>query len=74
MAFNRSANGFIRYSTMAFEMVAVIGIFTFVGWKLDRWLENKFPVFLLIFTLSGVFTGIYTALKDFLKEGKNKKQ
>jgi len=73
MAFNpRSSNGFVRYSSMAFEMLAIIGISTFVGWKLDKWLESQFPVFLLILSLTGVVIGIYTAMKDFLrKENKN---
>jgi len=71
MAFNsQSANGFVRYSSIALQMVAVIGLFTFVGWKLDQWLKNEFPVFLLILSLSGVFIGIYTAIKDFLKTEK----
>jgi ABC-type polysaccharide/polyol phosphate export permease len=48
-------------------MIAIIGLFTFVGWKLDQWLDNNFPVFLLILSLSGVGIGIYVAIKNFLK-------
>lgn len=75
MAFNsHSAKGFVRYSSIGFEMLAIIGLFTFAGWKLDQWLKNKFPVFLLIFSLSGVCIGIYTAIKGVLKEeGKNRR-
>jgi F0F1-type ATP synthase assembly protein I len=63
----------VRHSSIAFEMLAIIGLFTFAGWKLDQWLKNEFPVFLLILSLLGVFFGIYTAIKDFLKVEKNKK-
>ncbi|MCL2132180.1 MAG: AtpZ/AtpI family protein [Lentimicrobiaceae bacterium] len=74
MAVNsRNAKGFVRYSGMAFEMIAIIGIFTFAGWKLDQWTGNKFPVFVLTFSLSGVCIGIYTAIKGFLKGNKDKK-
>jgi len=74
MVFNsHSAKGFVRYSSIAFEMVAIIGICTFVGWKLDQWLKNKFPVFILISSLSGVCIGIYTVVKRVLKEEKHKK-
>jgi F0F1-type ATP synthase assembly protein I len=66
-------NGFVRYSGIAFEMLAIIGIFTFVGWKLDRWLQNKFPVFVLIFSLSGIGLGIYVAVKDFLRKNEEMK-
>ena len=65
--------GFVRYSSIAFEMLAIIGLFTLAGWKLDQWLKNTFPVFLLILSLSGVFIGIYTIIKRVLKEEKQKK-
>ena len=67
------ANGFVRYSSIAFEMLAIMGVFTLIGWKLDQWLANRFPVFILIFSLSGVCMGIYLAVKDILKEEKRKK-
>ena len=67
-----STKNFVRYSNIAFEMLAIIGIFTFVGWKLDFWLKNKFPVFLLIFSLSGVCIGIYISIRGFLKGEKQK--
>ena len=66
-------NASIRYSGIAFEMLAIMGIFTFIGWKLDRWLENRLPIFTLICSLSGVCFGIYTAINGFLKEDKRKK-
>ena len=66
-------NGFVRYSGIAFEMLAIVGGFTFVGWKLDRWLENRLPIFTLILSLSGVCLGIYAAISGFLKEDKRKK-
>jgi F0F1-type ATP synthase assembly protein I len=68
MAYNPPpANGFVRYSSIAFEMLAIVGIFSFAGWKLDRWLENTFPVFLLILSLTGVFLGIYTMIRKVIK-------
>jgi F0F1-type ATP synthase assembly protein I len=74
MAFKSyNANSFVRYSGIGFEMLAIIGIFTFAGWKLDQWLKNKFPVFLLILSLSGVCIGIYTVIKRLLKEDKKAK-
>ena len=74
MAFNpHNTDGFIRYSSMAFEMLAIIGLFTFIGWKLDKWLENSIPVFVLILSLSGVCLGIYLGIKDFLKVKDKKK-
>lgn len=65
--------GLVRYSGMAIEMILIMGLFTFAGWKLDQWLNNEFPVFIVIFSLSGVCVGIYTVVRMVLKEEKQKK-
>jgi len=69
---SKPTNSFVRYSSSAFEMLAIIGVFTFAGWKLDQWLKIKFPVCTLILSLSGVCLGIYTVVKGVLKEENRK--
>ena len=69
----KPTNSLVRYSSIAFEMLAIIEAFTFAGWKLDQWLKKNFPVFTLILSLSGVFLGIYTVVRGALKEEKDKK-
>lgn len=63
-----SANSFARYSGIAIQMVAIIVIMTFAGVKLDSRRASDTPVFTIIFSLLGVFAGIYTAIKDFIKK------
>jgi len=48
-------------------MIAIIGILTWCGIKLDKVLGLQKPVFTIILSLLGVFAGIYTAIKDFIK-------
>ncbi len=36
---------FIRYSSLGFEMMAIIGVFTFAGYKIDQWMNNDFKGF-----------------------------
>ncbi|NQU51546.1 MAG: AtpZ/AtpI family protein [Bacteroidetes bacterium] len=46
---------FIRYSSLGFEMMAIIGLGTFLGFKMDQWMENEFKAFtfaLMIFSLN----------------------
>jgi F0F1-type ATP synthase assembly protein I len=50
---------------MAFQMIAIILIMTWCGIKLDKLFDLK-PVFTVIFSLVGVFGGIYISLKDFI--------
>ena len=48
-------------------MIAIILIATWCGIKLDKLFGLNTPVFTIIFALIGVFGGIYTAVKDFIK-------
>jgi len=58
----------LQYTGMAIQMMAPIVIGFFVGMKIDNYLQNKLPVCTLILGLSGIATGIYLAIKDFLKK------
>jgi hypothetical protein len=53
-----------KYSTMAFQMVIIIGLGVYGGIKLDDWLHMRFPVFTLILSLAGVALSIYYFIKD----------
>ena len=63
-----SLNSFARYSGIAIQMVAIIVIMTLAGVRLDARRESDTPVFTIILSLLGVFAGIYTAIKDFIKK------
>lgn len=64
---NKGLQDFGRYSGMAFQMIFIILIMTWLGTKLDKWLNLETPVFTIILSLLGVFAGIYTSIKDFIK-------
>jgi hypothetical protein len=60
--------GYARYSSLAFQMFAIIGAGIFGGVKLDQWLQLKFPVFTLILSLLSVAAAIYFAIKDLIRK------
>jgi F0F1-type ATP synthase assembly protein I len=64
---------YARYSSIGFQMLAIILLGVFGGMKLDQWLELKTPVFTVIFSILFVILAIYYAVKDLLKMGPNKK-
>ncbi|HBC77366.1 MAG TPA: hypothetical protein DEO60_12760 [Bacteroidales bacterium] len=64
---NKGLRDFGKYSTLAFQMIVIIGVMTWCGVKLDKVLGLSTPVFTIILSLLGVFAGIYTAIKDFIK-------
>lgn len=65
-----SLQGYAKYSNMAIQMFAIIGIGVFGGYKLDGWLNLKFPVFTVILSVLAVFGAIYLSVKDLLKVKK----
>lgn len=64
-----NSNSALKYSGMAFQMLACILLGFLGGMKLDEFLGlKKVPVFTLVLGLLGVFVGIYISIKDFLKK------
>jgi len=59
---------YARYSNLAFQMFAVIGIGIFGGVKLDQWLKIGFPVFTVLLSILSVAASIYLAIKDLIKK------
>ena len=60
----KKLDSFAKYSTMAFQMVIIIGLGVFGGIKLDDWLHMRFPLFTLVLSLAGVALSIYLMIKD----------
>jgi len=58
---------YAKYSGIAFQMVAIILLGVFGGMKLDSFLNLKFPLFTVLFSILSVFLSIYTVIKDLLK-------
>ena len=61
-------DNFIRYSSLGFEMMAIIGIFTFAGYKIDQWMENEFKGFTLGLMIFSVIVAIIHGTKNLLKK------
>jgi ATP synthase protein I len=64
----RSAlNDYGRYSSLAFQMIAIILAGVYGGIKLDQVVRWEFPVFTLLLTIIAVFLSIYYAVKDLIR-------
>lgn len=53
---------------MAFQMGVIILGGAYGGVKLDAYLQWKFPVFTVVFSISSVAIAMYFSLRDFLKK------
>ena len=62
----KQLDDFIRYSSLAFEMIVIMGIGVLAGVKIDHWLNLSFPVFTLVLMILSVIGAIYYAIRKFL--------
>lgn len=58
---------YARYTSIAFQMLAIILAGVWGGVELDKLLNAGFPVFTIILTITGVILSIYYVIKDLLK-------
>lgn len=67
----KSNVSFLSFVGMAFQMIATIVLFTFLGLQADKmdWFSSRFP----LFTLLGVFTGMGISFYSIFKSLKNLK-
>ncbi len=66
----KTLNGYAYYSGLGFQMLAVIGIFTFIGYKIDENRSSNTPWFTALFSLIGVFGSMYLVIKS-IKDKKS---
>ena len=62
----KQLNNYVKYTSLGIQMLVIIGAGVFGGYYLDTWLENGFPVFLILLSILSVGTAIYYAIKDFI--------
>lgn len=60
-------NSIIKYSGLAFNMIAIIASISLGGKYLDKYMENSFPYFTLIGVLFSVFAAVYLSIRELLK-------
>ena len=58
------------YAGMGFQMIAIIGSFTFAGYKIDQKSAAKLPIYTAIFSLAGVFASLYLIIRSLKKLDK----
>jgi len=56
------------YSGLGFQMIAIIGVFAFVGYKVDEHMENQKPICTAILSLLGVCLSLYSIIKSVSKK------
>lgn len=60
----KSANIYLKYSGLAFQLGATIGIGAFIGFKLDQWANFDKQYLTALFAILFTLAGLYIVLKD----------
>ena len=61
-------NSYLKYSGLAVQLLATIGVCGWLGYKVDQWLWLKYPIFMLCLGLAGVAGTIYQVYKSINRE------
>lgn len=69
----KQSNLFIKYSSLGFEMMAIMVGFTLLGHKIDYWLGNETKGFTLGLLIISVLIALMYGTRSMLKKPDDKK-
>jgi ATP synthase protein I len=64
---SRPLNAYVKYSGMGFQMIAIIGIFAYAGYKIDQSANHQVKWVTAILSLVGVFISMYIVIVSLKK-------
>ncbi|MEM7380382.1 MAG: AtpZ/AtpI family protein [Bacteroidota bacterium] len=64
-------NSYARFSGIAFQMIAIIGLGTYAGVKLDEAYPNQYSAYTVICSLASVGLAMYFVIKQVSKNSDN---
>ena len=65
--FKKSASSFAKYTGIAVQMLATIGILSFIGYKIDQYKGNTNLIFTAIFGIVGVVGSLVQVVRSLNK-------
>lgn len=63
----KGTNAYLKWSGLAFQLLGGIGLFGWLGYKLDQYLALQFPVFMLVFgflAFGAIMYQVYKSVKN----------
>lgn len=66
----KSANNYLKYSSLAFQLVVIICAGVFGGILLDKKINVTFPLFTVSLSIISIILSLYYVVKDFTKMNK----
>jgi len=63
----KQLDNYLRFSGLGFQMLAIIGLATWLGDYIDSKQSRDFPLFTVVLSLIGVFASLYLVIKEVNK-------
>ena len=60
-------NAYAKYSGLGFQMIAIIGVFAFAGYKIDAAANHQVKWVTAVLSLTGVFISLYIVIVSLKK-------
>ncbi len=61
---DKSSATYVKYTSMGFQMLVIIGVFAFAGNKIDHYRGSKTPLFTALLSLIGVVISLYQVIRQ----------
>jgi len=61
---SKPLNSYAKYTGVAFQMMAIIGVFAFIGYKLDIWFKTTTPWITALCCIIGVCLSLYQTIRQ----------
>lgn len=63
----RDVGTYAQYSALGFQMFVIIGVFAYIGYRIDEKKQSATPLFTAFFSLAGVFISLYLIIRSIKK-------
>ncbi|MFP4844614.1 AtpZ/AtpI family protein [Winogradskyella sp. PE311] len=63
-------NNYALFSGIAIQMIAIIGVGTFIGYKLDEYYPNQYNLYTLVLSLGSVIMSIVYVIRRIIVNSK----
>jgi len=57
-------NNYVKFTGLGFQMIAIICLFTFIGYKIDKAAHHTTQWVTAVLALVGVFIALYTVIRS----------
>jgi F0F1-type ATP synthase assembly protein I len=59
-----AAKTYAKYTGIVFQMIAIIGLFAFIGYEVDKWLKHDTPWVTALCCVIGVCLSIFQVIRQ----------